>query len=271
MQVNTRMRFDPTMNQTHTPQTSKAQSAKVTRTATSEYQPLIPTPCHENWEQMTPVEQGRFCAVCDKTVHDLSNANFNQIDRATAAYTDVCIRVDDRRGSFTGLQRWRVRRIKRFIVAAMLAFGANLFVFASNAEAATCLESLETYVAPKAKQRFKGQAIDHESNLPLCNTKLIVHLDDERIMSLTTDDEGRFDIVLPYGSENYSITFTAKTKTDYQIHTIALESLENTDDVQVPFQEADDEYRHRRFRFKKNKKPKWTKKKGRYRPVRTKF
>jgi len=32
----------------------------------------IPEPCHENWQQMTPREQGRFCGSCQKTVVDFS-------------------------------------------------------------------------------------------------------------------------------------------------------------------------------------------------------
>ncbi len=32
----------------------------------------IPNPCHENWNRMSPAEQGRFCAVCSKTVKDFT-------------------------------------------------------------------------------------------------------------------------------------------------------------------------------------------------------
>jgi hypothetical protein len=32
----------------------------------------IPKPCHENWQNMTPAAQGRFCGSCQKTVIDFS-------------------------------------------------------------------------------------------------------------------------------------------------------------------------------------------------------
>jgi len=33
---------------------------------------MIPTPCHEDWDKMTPEEKGRCCASCQKTVLDLT-------------------------------------------------------------------------------------------------------------------------------------------------------------------------------------------------------
>lgn len=33
----------------------------------------IPNPCHEDWNQMQPEEQGRYCGVCSKTVMDFTD------------------------------------------------------------------------------------------------------------------------------------------------------------------------------------------------------
>lgn len=45
-------------------------------------QPLpitIPNPCHENWNDMTPDEKGRFCGKCCKTVIDFSAKTNDEI------------------------------------------------------------------------------------------------------------------------------------------------------------------------------------------------
>ena len=51
----------------------------------------IPTPCHENWDGMTPQERGRFCGSCQKTVIDFSNLSDRQIaEFFKKPVTDTC-------------------------------------------------------------------------------------------------------------------------------------------------------------------------------------
>lgn len=55
---------------------------------------IIQEPCHEDWTAMTPNEQGRFCAACQKCVIDLTNkqpAEIKEIYQANDG--DVCGRM----------------------------------------------------------------------------------------------------------------------------------------------------------------------------------
>jgi len=51
----------------------------------------IPTPCHENWDQMAPAEQGRFCSVCVKTVKDFTAVpDEGIVDAFSQNSEDIC-------------------------------------------------------------------------------------------------------------------------------------------------------------------------------------
>jgi len=39
----------------------------------------IPKPCNENWNEMTPEQQGAFCKVCSKVVVDFSNMSDEEV------------------------------------------------------------------------------------------------------------------------------------------------------------------------------------------------
>lgn len=56
----------------------------------------IPTPCHENWQDMKPVERGRFCDSCQKKVHDFTASPDKVILEAFAKDSRLCgrFRVD---------------------------------------------------------------------------------------------------------------------------------------------------------------------------------
>lgn len=50
----------------------------------------IPSPCHENWDGMIPNEKGRFCASCQKTVHDFTNLSDREIASVLKNSKNAC-------------------------------------------------------------------------------------------------------------------------------------------------------------------------------------
>ena len=58
----------------------------------------IPTPCHEKWENMTPVEKGKFCGSCQKQVVDFSKMS----DREVAMFFKKPILSQSKDGSVCG-------------------------------------------------------------------------------------------------------------------------------------------------------------------------
>ncbi len=54
----------------------------------------IPEPCHEAWQNMTPVEKGRFCASCQKTVLDFTYLSDNEIINLVNKNDNLCGRIN---------------------------------------------------------------------------------------------------------------------------------------------------------------------------------
>lgn len=73
----------------------------------------IAKPCHEDWNRMSPNDQGRHCAVCEKTVVDLTPLTVGERRERLAGISQdvrqgkrVCVRGRvDRDGSLSGSRR----------------------------------------------------------------------------------------------------------------------------------------------------------------------
>ncbi len=57
------------------------------------YRIKIPKPCHENWQQMTAVEKGKFCNKCNKIVFDLTTLTDKQLISKMNQKESICGRV----------------------------------------------------------------------------------------------------------------------------------------------------------------------------------
>lgn len=50
----------------------------------------IPKPCQENWLEMTPAEQGKFCQLCQKNVFDFTQSSDREINKALEKNQFLC-------------------------------------------------------------------------------------------------------------------------------------------------------------------------------------
>jgi len=89
----------------------------------------IPTPCHQSWQQMQPVDAGRHCSQCAKTVIDFTMMTNDEIVAYLSTASDICGRFDQQQlkalnqqvynESVPGRSNW-----KNWIMAASLFVSA---------------------------------------------------------------------------------------------------------------------------------------------------
>lgn len=100
----------------------------------------IPKPCHEDWNKMTPNEQGSFCGKCCKTVIDFTNKSPEEIKNTLLAEREkkVCGRfttnqlTEQPKTSYNlnipyYLLPKNISYRKAFAIALFFAFGTSLF------------------------------------------------------------------------------------------------------------------------------------------------
>ena len=56
----------------------------------------IPKPCHENWNEMTANEKGRFCDACSQTVIDFTSSTEEEINVAMKSDSKICGRFREK-------------------------------------------------------------------------------------------------------------------------------------------------------------------------------
>lgn len=88
-------------------------------------QVTINTPCHENWDAMTPVDKGRYCDSCKKQVVDFTSMSDQQIAQffRKPSTGSVCGRfMEDQLDRDIELPRKRIPWLKYFFQITLPAF-----------------------------------------------------------------------------------------------------------------------------------------------------
>ena len=162
----------------------------------------IPKPCHEDWNKMTPTQQGKFCASCNKQIVDFSLMTDNQLLNFLSHQPGkLCGRFDAEQ-----LQRplveTRIEKKKSWWMALMMPL---LFLFERSSGQTTCISKSDTTVETEISKRIvlgkiaanslmqiKGRVID-ENNEPVQFATIRQH---GTIKAVVTDSLGDFSISL---------------------------------------------------------------------------
>jgi hypothetical protein len=100
----------------------------------------IPSPCHENWDAMTPAGQGAFCSACEKTVIDFSKMTDQEITYYFTSHTDnkICgrFRTDQLQKTKNNYplpyQAMKRPFYRNFFIAALVSFSTSLYACISS-------------------------------------------------------------------------------------------------------------------------------------------
>jgi hypothetical protein len=94
---------------------------------------IIPKPCHEDWNKMTPNDNGRFCSSCSKNVVDFTNMLPDEIQVYFQHHSNVCGRFKNSQLDSLTIQipsrvlYSQTHYHKIFLLALFIAMGTTLF------------------------------------------------------------------------------------------------------------------------------------------------
>jgi hypothetical protein len=176
------------------------------------YSISIPQPCHENWQEMTAVEQGRFCKACQTVVTDFTGLSDDEIitHLKKAAGGKMCGRFLNTQTERALLPEIKVHRISRFrkMAATVMLFYATIH----EATAQTPEASAYSTTVKKVSEKPTGIIIEGQIKHYTSQNQNEEFDDDQRFLSgingleleiqgldliQITDKYGRFKFQLP--------------------------------------------------------------------------
>ena len=166
----------------------------------------IPEPCHENWAEMKPSEQGRFCQNCQKIVVDFSKMSDRDLTQwfAARAGERVCGRVNPKQlnRSFSCVTQSKSTFYQRTAILvsglffATSAYGQDYKPTEITTTGDTILVHPPQYAEPPKTEKkariLRGVVLD-EGGEPIPYACAIVNFKDKRI-GAKTDDSGKFEL-----------------------------------------------------------------------------
>lgn len=172
----------------------------------------IPSPCHENWSEMTATEKGKFCSSCRKEVIDFTSKSPTEISRLiSTSNTSLCGRFTNKQLHTPLVQKDPINKFSSLI---SIAASTLLTLSISNKIAATTTANQTTIKSSYSINdtiesntqihngdsliTIEGTVIDMDTQEPLPFCALFI---EEYAIGTTTDYDGNFKIDVPFKKE----------------------------------------------------------------------
>jgi len=156
----------------------------------------IPTPCHENWQDMTVADKGRFCASCQKNVVDFTQSSDRHIAEVFKKEGYVCgrfLKSQLERDLVIPKEKNRWWMAASAAVVAFVGLGSGK-VFAQTVKTETVQVEKDTTTIntiPTGSTRIITGTVVDDTGLPIPGTN-VINLTTEK--GIQTDFDGVFAI-----------------------------------------------------------------------------
>jgi len=149
----------------------------------------VKMPCDENWDEMSLMENGRYCKTCKDKVHDLSETS---IEEQEAIYNQgACVMIEI--AQLAALNR--TKKIKQFAIASFLIFGSSLYssaeVFTPQPQLIQEISDSITISGIVVHKKGKKEPYEHLHLTCTVNNKEY---------SAYTDENGEYNFTIPSNS-----------------------------------------------------------------------
>jgi hypothetical protein len=199
----------------------------------------IAEPCHENWQNMTPHEQGRFCGSCQKTVVDFTmmsdqevlnyflKADHNVCGRFADDQLNKELKITENKKRFSWAYVWNI------LVATFLVAKADAQVKPTPKAPVETVEHLPQIMGMVAYERpagkpavIKGNVVDETNNQPVQGASIRIKSTGGGCMADTT---GKFSLKVEK-KDGVVLEFSA---IGYETQTLEVDEVVNLQDIQV--------------------------------------
>jgi hypothetical protein len=199
----------------------------------------IPEPCHENWQQMTPNEQGRHCLSCQKTVVDFTLMSdqeiLNYISRAT---TSICGHFNNDQLNKTYAEKkikpsFTFRYAWNMLVSAFLLSGSGAIAQSHKAMQGKVAASAGTQPKRSGKKKVKLTGFNRDWSMKFLNFKSEANFDFKGSITtlgftvINTIDHSPTDLKLAPPLKIFGFVRDSSTKKSIGYASVRIKGIEN--------------------------------------------